>query len=344
MTTANKLIDLRSDTVTQPSAAMRAYMLAAQTGDDVYGEDPTINLLEKRVADLFAKESALLCTSGTQSNLIALLSHCQRGEEYIVGEEYHTYRYEAGGAAVLGGIVPQTVPVQADGSLSVDVLASKIKVDDPHFPITRLIALENTHCGKIISPEVVQATRALCDKHNLQLHLDGARLFNAQVASNTPLADMVAPFDSVSVCFSKGLGTPIGSVLVGSEALIKRARRWRKMLGGGMRQAGIIAASLDYALDNNIERLATDHDNARLLAAELGALKSSVFRLEPVQTNMVYLHFDNAELAKKVSMALQNEGIKVPNSAKMRLVTHLDVTTDDVERIVQGFRRALAQN
>nr|WP_237704245.1 low-specificity L-threonine aldolase [Idiomarina sp. A28L] len=338
---ANKTIDLRSDTVTQPSAAMREYMLAAQTGDDVYGEDPTINLLEQRVAKLFAKESALLCTSGTQSNLIALLSHCQRGEEYIVGEEYHTYRYEAGGAAVLGGIVPQTVPVQADGSLSVDVLASKIKVDDPHFPITRLIALENTHCGKIVSPEFISATRILCDKHNLQLHLDGARLFNAQVASNTPLVEMVAPFDSVSVCFSKGLGTPIGSVLVGSEALIKRARRWRKMLGGGMRQAGIIAASLDYALDNNIERLAADHENAHLLASKLQALNSSTFSVEPVQTNMVYLHFESADIAKKVSNILQQEGIKAPSSKKMRLVTHLDIQTEDVERIVQGFRRAL---
>ncbi len=341
MKTSSKIIDLRSDTVTQPSAAMREHMALAATGDDVYGEDPTVNLLEQRVAKLLGKEAGLLCTSGTQSNLIALLSHCQRGEEYIVGEEYHTYRYEAGGAAVLGGIVPQTVAVEADGSLNINVVAGKIKSDDPHFPITRLIALENTHCGKVIPTAFINAARELCDQHGLQLHLDGARLFNAHVATEQPLADMVAPFDSVSVCFSKGLGTPIGSVLVGSEALIKRGRRWRKMLGGGMRQAGIVAASLDYALDHHIARIADDHANAKALAAGLKALHTDAFSIDVVQTNMVYLHFSSAEVANKVSQVLLAEGIKVPSSAKMRLVTHLDVQASDVERIVQSFRKAL---
>ncbi|RUO22458.1 low-specificity L-threonine aldolase [Aliidiomarina iranensis] len=341
MTKTNRTIDLRSDTVTQPTEALRAYMAAAATGDDVYGEDPTINALEKRVAKLLDKESALLCTSGTQSNLIALLSHCQRGEEYIVGEEYHTYRYEAGGAAVLGGIVPQTVAVENDGSLDLATVAKKIKADDPHFPISRLLALENTHCGKVVPQLFINNARELCDEHGLQLHLDGARLFNAHIAMQQSLASLAQPFDSVSVCFSKGLGTPIGSVLVGSEALIKRGRRWRKMLGGGMRQAGIVAASLDYALDHHVQRLADDHANAESLAKGLVALNSSAIRLEPVQTNMVYVYFEQPERAQQVARFLGNAGIKVPTSAKMRLVTHMNVEAADIPYIVKKFSEAL---
>src|SRR5690554_4087195 len=206
------MIDLRSDTVTQPTAAMRAAMAAAVVGDDVFGDDPSVIALQHRVAELTGKEAALIASSGTQTNLLAILSHCQRGEEYLVGQEYHTYRYEAGGAAVLGGIVPQPFEVEADGSLDLSAVEKRIKPDDPHFPITRLLALENTHTGKVIGQDYMLKARRLCDKHGLKLHLDGARIFNAVIATGQPLAELAAPFDSVSICFSKGLGTPIGSV------------------------------------------------------------------------------------------------------------------------------------
>ncbi|WP_194755720.1 low-specificity L-threonine aldolase [Aliidiomarina indica] len=333
-----KWIDLRSDTVTQPTEAMRAAMARAVTGDDVYGEDPTVNALEARVATLTGKEAALLCSSGTQSNLLGLLSHCQRGEEYLVGEEYHTYRYEAGGAAVLGGIVPQTLPINSDGSLDLSLLRGKIKADDPHFPITRLIALENTHTGKVMPADFVSKVRVLADEFGLSVHLDGARLWNAHIATGQSIENLCAEVDSVSLCFSKGLGTPIGSVLAGSHSLIQRARRWRKMLGGGMRQAGLLAASLDYALDHNITRLADDHDRAKTLAKGLAAL--SDLTVEPVQTNMVYLNWDSAEKAKQVQIHLQKSGIKVPSSQRMRLVTHLDICDADVKRVIAAFKEA----
>ncbi|RUO36671.1 low-specificity L-threonine aldolase [Aliidiomarina sanyensis] len=329
-------IDLRSDTVTQPTEAMREAMARAKTGDDVYGEDPSVNALEERVAALTGKAAALLCTSGTQSNLLGLLSHCQRGEEYLVGEEYHTYRYEAGGAAVLGGIVPQTLTVQSDGTLDRDALKSKIKVDDPHFPMTRLIALENTHTGKVMPNGFIQSVRSLADIHGLSVHLDGARLWNAHIASQSSISDLCQDVDSVSLCFSKGLGTPIGSVLTGSEAFIKRARRWRKMLGGGMRQAGVIAASLDYALDHHVERLVEDHRNARMLAEGLKGI--SGFTVEPVQTNMVYLEVESMERAKEIQEKLWAQHIKVPASKRMRLVTHLDIQEQDIQMVIDAFR------
>jgi len=330
-------IDLRSDTVTQPSAAMRAAMAAAATGDDVYGEDPSVNALEARVAALFGKQAALLCTSGTQSNLLALLSQCQRGEEYLVGEEYHTYRYEAGGAAVLGGIVPQTVPVLSDGSLDLAVLATKVKADDPHFPITRLLALENTHTGKVVPAEFFTAAREFASTHGLRLHLDGARLFNAHIATKQPLQQMVAPFDSVSVCLSKGLGAPMGSMLVADEVTVCKARRWRKMLGGGMRQAGILAGAMDYALTHNITRLTDDHHCALTLAEALqsGVQQSAqqIVVVQPTETNMVYLEFSSIEVATTVAKRCKEQGILVPASQRMRLVTHLDVPITAIHRI-----------
>ena len=339
-------IDLRSDTVTQPSAAMRAAMAAAATGDDVYGEDPSVNALEARVAALFGKQAALLCTSGTQSNLLALLSQCQRGEEYLVGEEYHTYRYEAGGAAVLGGIVPQTVPVLSDGSLDLAVLATKVKADDPHFPITRLLALENTHTGKVIPAEFFTAAREFANTHGLRLHLDGARLFNAHIATKQPLIEMAAPFDSVSVCLSKGLGAPIGSMLVADASTVRIARRWRKMLGGGMRQAGIVAAGLDYALDHNIQRLADDHqcaiELAKALQAGYTAQGMNTVTVQPPQTNMVYLDFSSAEVAATVAKSCKEQGILVPSSKRMRLVTHLDVPASAIHRVAEVIVAASA--
>lgn len=338
------LIDLRSDTVTRPSAAMRAAMAAAPVGDDVYGDDPSVNALEKRVAEFAGMPAALLCASGTQSNLLGLLSHCQRGEEYLVGQEYHTYRYEAGGAAVLGGIVPQPFEVQADGTLDLAHVETRIKPDDPHFPITRLLALENTHTGKVIPQAYFKQARKLVDKHGLQLHLDGARVANAAVAQGLSVADICQPFDSVSICFSKGLGAPIGSVLCGSEVLIQRARRWRKMVGGGMRQAGIIAAAIDYTLDHNLARLADDHALAEALAAKFTELLegNTQVQVQSQQTNMVYLAFHDSDYAKRVAAALKHLDILVPASAKMRLVTHLDVHAEDIPRILDGFVKALA--
>lgn len=333
------VLDLRSDTVTQPTAAMRDAMAAAPVGDDVFGDDPTINALQERVAAMTGKEAALIASSGTQTNLLALLSHCQRGEEYLVGQEYHTYRYEAGGAAVLGGIVPQPFEVEADGTLDLAAVEQRIKPDDPHFPITRLLALENTHTGKLIPQAYMERARKLVDKHGLKLHLDGARIANAAVASGSSLAELAAPFDSVSICFSKGLGTPIGSVLVGDRAFIARAHRWRKMLGGGMRQAGIVAAAMDYALDHHIERLAEDHANAKKLAAGLSQLDG--LDVEPAQTNMVYVNFSSADKAKKVSEYLRKHDIIVGTSQRMRLVTHLGIPATTIDQIVSSFANAL---
>ncbi len=333
------MIDLRSDTVTRPSTGMRQAMADAPVGDDVFGDDPTVNAVQQRVAELTGKEAALFASSGTQTNLLALLSHCQRGDEYLVGQEYHTYRYEAGGAAVLGGIVPQPFEVEADGTLNLQLVEKRIKPDDPHFPITRLLALENTHTGKVIPQQYMLKARKLADKHGLKLHLDGARIFNASIATGLDLAELTAPFDSVSLCFSKGMGTPIGSVLVGSKKLIQRAHRWRKMLGGGMRQAGIIAAAVDYALDHNFDRLAEDHANALELASGLKGLPGIV--VEPAQTNMVYVNFDSLEAAQKVSDHLRSKDILTARSQRMRLVTHLNVSSSDIEQVVRGFREAL---
>lgn len=335
------LFDLRSDTVTQPTAAMRAAMAAAPVGDDVFGDDPTINALQERVAALAGKEAALLASSGTQTNLLALLSHCQRGEEYLVGQEYHTYRYEAGGAAVLGGIVPQPFEVSSDGTLDLAAVAKRIKPDDPHFPITRLLALENTHTGKVIPQSYMEQARQLVDQHGLKLHLDGARVFNAAVATGLSLAELSAPFDSVSICFSKGLGTPIGSVLVGDKAFIKRAHRWRKMLGGGMRQAGIVAAAMHHALDHHVARLAEDHDNAAKLAAGLSQLPQ--LQVEPAQTNMVYINYGSAAVAKQVSEHLRKQDIVVGTAQRLRLVTHLGIPATAIDGIVAAFKEALAQ-
>lgn len=329
------MIDLRSDTVTQPTAAMRAAMAAAVVGDDVFGDDPSVIALQHRVAELTGKEAALIASSGTQTNLLAILSHCQRGEEYLVGQEYHTYRYEAGGAAVLGGIVPQPFEVESDGTLDLNLVDRRVKPDDPHFPITRLLTLENTHTGKVIPQSYMLAARRLCDRHGLNLHLDGARLFNASVATQTSIADLCAPFDSVSICFSKGLGAPIGSVLVGSANFIQRAKRWRKMLGGGMRQAGIMAAAMSYALDHHVARLAEDHVNAQRLAEGLSDIEG--LYVEPAQTNMVYVNFASAEHAQRVSQQLMQQGILTATSQRMRLVTHLDIDAAAIERVISAF-------
>ncbi|MCC5878284.1 MAG: low-specificity L-threonine aldolase [Idiomarina sp.] len=334
------MIDFRSDTLTKPSTQMRQVMANAEVGDDVYGEDPTVNRLEQKVAALLGKEAAILCSSGTQSNLLGILSQCQRGEEYIVGAPYHTYKYEAGGAAVLGGVVPHTVPLSDDGGVDAQALRAAIKADDPHFPISRLISLENTHLGRVVPQQRMLDARKVADEFGLCLHLDGARLANAAVASGESMATLAAPFDTVSLCCSKGLGAPVGSLLAGSHEVIHKARRWRKMLGGGMRQAGVLAAAIDYALDQQMQRLDEDHAHAQRLA--LGIIGLPGMRVAESATNMLYLHFDRTEDAAKVSALAKAQGILVPAQADMRLVTHIDIDNMMIERAVNVLNSILA--
>ena len=332
-----KIIDLRSDTVTKPTAEMRAAMLAAEVGDDVYGEDPTVNRLEALAAATLGKEAALFVCSGTQSNLLALLSHCERGDEYIVGQQGHTYKYEGGGAAVLGSIQPQPLDYEADGSLDLARVESAIKPDDPHFAKTKLLCLENTQGGKVLPLEYLKRAQEFTRARGLGLHLDGARIFNAAVDLKVPVSEVSRYFDSVSVCLSKGLGAPVGSVLCGTKALVAKARRWRKVVGGGMRQAGVLAAAGIYALENNVERLATDHENARALAQALTGIEGVAVAPNGAQTNMLYI---NVELQRSVRMreALKSQGILISGQGSIRLVTHLDVDRSDVDRVAASVK------
>jgi threonine aldolase len=327
-------LDLRSDTVTRPSAGMRAAMNAADVGDDVYGDDPTVNRLQEYAADLFGYEAALFAPSGTQSNLLALLAHCGRGDEYLVGQEAHTYKYEGGGAAVLGSIQPQPIINQADGSLALSDIAAYIKPDDIHFARTKLLALENTIGGRVLPLEYLQQATTLAHERGLATHMDGARICNAAVKLGVSPRAAVAGFDSVSVCLSKGLGAPVGSILCGSKPLIKEATRWRKMLGGGMRQAGIIAAGGLYALEHNIPRLAEDHDNAAYFAAELSKLKG--IQVSAPQTNIFYVDIP-ADACRGLSDVLQLTRIRVSLSPRLRIVTHMDASRDDIDRAITVF-------
>ena len=326
-----KVIDLRSDTVTQPSAAMRRAMSEAPVGDDVFGDDPTVNRLQEVTAARFGMEAGLFFPSGTQSNCAALMAHCQRGEEVIVGQEAHTYRYEAGGMAVLGSIQPQPLQNLPDGSLDLAMVESAIKPDDSHFAITRLLALENTIGGKVLSRAYMADAIALARRRKLSVHLDGARIFNAAVKLGMPVKELGAGFDTVSVCLSKGLGTPAGTVLVGRRDLIERARRVRKMLGGTMRQVGVLAAAGLYALEHNVDRLAEDHANAALLAKGLAELGLEV---DPVQTNMVFAAIP-AEAVAGLKQHLEANGVKALVSPRLRLVTHLDVDRAAIERAIE---------
>jgi threonine aldolase len=333
-----KPIDLRSDTVTRPTAAMWDAMRAAALGDDVFGDDPTVNALQARIAADLGFEAALFMPTGTQSNLCGLMSHCQRGDEYIVGQMAHTYRWEGGGAAVLGSIQPQPLPNQPDGSLALADIEAAIKPDDAHFARTRLLTLENTWGGQVLPPAYVEAATALARSRGLATHLDGARLYNAAVASGVPAREIARLFDSVSVCFSKGLGTPAGSALCGRREFIARAHRWRKMAGGAMRQAGVLAAAALYALDHHVERLAEDHANARRLAEGLNGLPG--VGVTPPQTNIVFVDLA-AEKAAGVVERLRQRGVLATGLYRLRLVTHLDVSADDVDRTIQVLRECL---
>jgi threonine aldolase len=312
---------------------MRRAMMEAELGDDVFGDDPTVNRLQARAAEIFGFEAGLLFPSGTQSNLAALMSHCQRGEEVILGMEAHSYRYEAGGAAVLGSIQPQAIANRADGTLDLAEVEAAIKPDDPHFAKTRLLALENTISGRVLKKEYLREAVALAKKRNLATHLDGARVFNASVSLQMKVKELCAGFDSVSACLSKGLGAPAGTVLLGSSSLIQKAKRARKILGGAMRQAGVIAAAGLYALEHNAERLEEDHRNAETLASGLRALGLAVEQ----HTNMVFVRIPPESVSAVVEQLKQQEILVLPG-ARMRLVTHLDVDAAGIERALSAFR------
>ena len=339
MSKMDKWIDLRSDTVTQPSDAMRAVMAAAEVGDDVYADDPSVNRLQEYAAELFGYEAGLFAPSGTQTNLIALMTHCGRGDEYLVGQEAHTYKYEGGGAAVLGSIQPQPIANQPDGSIALGDIEAYIKPDDMHFARTRLLALENTIGGRVLGQDYVAAATALAHGKGLATHLDGARICNAAVKQGISLRAAVAGFDTVSVCLSKGLGAPVGSVLLGPKAFIEQGKRWRKMLGGGMRQAGIIAAAGQYALENNVQRLADDHDNAAELARGLSRIEQ--LKVGTPQTNIFWMDIP-AAACEPLRQALARERIRASIGPRTRLVTHLDVSAADVARTIEVFKAFFA--
>lgn len=318
---------------------MRQVMAEAEVGDDVYGEDTTVNRLEEYGAELFGKEAAIFAPSGTQTNLLALLSHCQRGEEYIVGQLAHTYKYEAGGGAVLGSIQPQPLDFEADGTLDLEKVDQVVKPDDIHFARTRLFCLENTHNGMALPMEYLLRARQCGRKHGLKMHLDGARICNAIVKTGSDAAAIASYFDSVSVCLSKGLGAPVGSLLCADNQTINTARRWRKMLGGGMRQAGIIAAAGIFALQNNRERLQEDHDNARFLAEALENIDCLGVDYVSAQTNMVFVSLPLEAVATLRPYLAENK-VLIAAGQRIRLVTHLDIGREDIERtigLIQSF-------
>ncbi|MCQ4108744.1 low-specificity L-threonine aldolase [Aeromonas sp. JL9] len=335
-----RYIDLRSDTVTQPTDAMRQAMLHAEVGDDVYGEDPGVNALEAFGARLLGKQAALFVPSGTMSNLLAVMSHCQRGEGAILGNAAHIYRYEAQGSAVLGSVALQPLPMQRDGTLAFDDIKAALAPDDAHFVQTRLLCLENTHNGKVLPLSYLQEMGAFVAERGLKLHLDGARLFNAAVASEIPVEVIAAPFDSISICLSKGLGAPVGSLLVGRHDFIARARRLRKMLGGGMRQAGILAQAGLFALEQHVTRLADDHRRAKRLAEGLAALPGIELDLSLVQSNMVFLRLREGESAPLLAF-MKERGILFSGYGELRLVTHLQINDDDIEEVIDAFTEYL---
>lgn len=322
--------DFRSDTVTKPSPAMRAAMAEAEVGDDVFGDDPTVNRLEQRMAAMLGKDAAIFVSSGTQSNLLALMSHCGRGDEFIAGQNAHCYRYEAGGAAVLGSIQPQPIAHQPDGTMDLGEIEDAIKgPGDSHFAITRVIALENTIGGQVLPDGYMGQVADIARRHSLGLHLDGARAFNAVVAKGTDIKTFAAPFDSVSICLSKGLGAPVGSVLIGRQDLIDTARRNRKMLGGGLRQSGILAAAGLHALDHNVTRLADDHRRARKLAEGLAAFPS--LKVKMPDTNIIFVDVEE-RIGDRLTEFLQGRGVGITGRyGQQRWVTHLDVDDDMID-------------
>lgn len=339
-----KQIDLRSDTVTLPSPAMRQAMANAELGDDVYGEDPTVNKLEALAAEMLGKEAAVLVASGTQGNLLAVMSHCNRGDEYIAGQTAHTYRSEAGGAAVLGSIQPQPLDFEPDGTLNLTKVKQAIKPVDDHYARTRLLCLENTQGGKVLPLSYLAEAKDLARQHNLAIHLDGARVFNAAVKLGVDVREIAQNFDTVSFCLSKGLAAPVGSLLCGPEEVIRTARRYRKMVGGGMRQAGVLAAAGIVALTEMVERLQDDHENARRLAEGLVAIPGYSIDLKTVQTNMAFITLAQP-LAEKFSPFMREKGILIGGSSyhPVRAVTHYGIEAEDIEYIIEAAAQCSAQ-
>jgi threonine aldolase len=328
------IADFRSDTVTRPCQKMRQAMASAPVGDDVFGDDPSVNHLEAYLAERSGKDAALFCSSGTQSNLVALLAHCQRGDEYIVGQEAHTYKYEAGGAAVLGSIQPQPLDYEDDSTLDLKKVKAKLKADDFHFARSRLLCIENTRSGDVLPLDYHGAASQFCSREGLALHLDGARLFNAMVKQGTELADYTKHYDSVSLCISKGLGAPIGSLLVGDKGFIDEARRWRKMVGGGMRQAGILAVACEFALENNVTKLGEDHDSALALAQGLAKISGIRCDVSRVQTNMVFITLEDESKVQNYHNYMAEHGVVIIGGQLIRLVTHLDVNDAAIEKTI----------
>ena len=325
------MIDFRSDTVTSPDAQMRQAMANAEVGDDVYGDDPTVNALESWAADRHGFSAAIFCSSGTQANLLGLMAHCERGDEYLCGQQAHNYKFEGGGAAVLASIQPQPIENEKDGTLSFEKLRAAIKPIDPHFARTTLLSLENTINGKVLPLDYLAKAREFVNEHGLKLHLDGARVYNAAIALNVDIREIAKHFDSMTICLSKGLAAPVGSLLLGSSELIAKARRWRKVLGGGMRQAGILAAAGEIALKENPEKLAQDHENARYLGKRLNELPGFEVNIEHIQTNMVFAKVSREIDVKALVMKLKEKNILITPANPMRLVTHADIQQQDIE-------------
>ena len=345
----NNYIDLRSDTLTLPTPAMREAMATAIVGDDVYGEDPTINKLQEMAAARLGKEAGLFASSGTMGNLLAMLTHCQRGDEMILGDQAHIFHHEAGSSAAVGGIHPRTVPNQPDGSIRLQDILTAIRADDEHNPVTRMVALENTQNamgGTVLTPEYTRQVAEFAHAHRLMLHIDGARIFNAAAALGVEVKELTQPADSVSFCLSKGLSAPVGSVLCGSREFIHLARRRRKMIGGGLRQAGVLAAAGIVALEQMVDRLPEDHANARLIAEGIAQIPGLHVNLSSVQTNMVYfeldesLPFDAAELCRRACV----RGVKILDTAtrRIRAVTHCWVSTDEAVQFVKVVKDCVA--
>ena len=331
-------IDMRSDTVTRPTEGMRNAMMAAEVGDDVYGDDPTVNALQDKAAAMLGKEAALFMSSGTQSNLCAMLGHCARGEEILTGKDYHVFIDEAGGASVLGGIMFAPMPIADDGSLDPDDIDRTIKPDDEHCPISTLLTLENTWHGRVIPQDRIHAAARRAKDRGLSVHFDGARMMNACVKLGIAPADLVVEADSVSMCLSKGLGAPVGTVLAGSKSLIRRAHRARKLVGGGLRQAGLLAAAGIYALDNHVERLADDHANAIRLAEQLATIPQISVDVDAVQTNMVFMNLGH-DAAASLPEYLHDRGILINgHPSRIRLVTHLDMDAENIDAFVTELR------
>lgn len=335
------MIDFRSDTVTKPTDAMRKAIANAEVGDDVYGDDPSVNGLEAMAAEMYGFDGALFTSSGTQANLLALMSHCERGDEYICGQQAHNYKFEGGGAAVLGSIQPQPLTNQSDGSILLSDIKAAIKPDDVHFAQTRLLSLENTIGGKVLPQTYLAQAQTLAFDNKLKIHLDGARVANAAVAQKIAISDITQHFDSVSICLSKGLCAPVGSLLLGDERLIHKARRWRKMLGGGMRQAGILAAAAQLAITEQVDRLSIDHDNASYLAEQLARLDEFEVDVTLVQTNMVFAVVKQGIDITRIAAELKNVGILVSPGATLRLVTHADISRKDIDTFISTLKNLL---